>query len=151
MFDEMKLKNDIYWNCSNNQMVGLAATDNSNKLILHDEISALLSDDLDNDETTSEEKVACSGEKEKSEDWSFKPASYVNLWRLRTTKNVTHSTEFFFNGGSLTGDELLRQFMHVTAHYELIGFRLIGLLCDMPLGRMSRIYRPLVGALYSTC
>ena len=26
MFDEMKLKQDIYWNCSNNRMVGLAAS-----------------------------------------------------------------------------------------------------------------------------
>ena len=57
MFDEMKLKNDIYWNCSNNQMVGLAATDNaSDKLILRDEISALFSGDLDNDDETCQKK-----------------------------------------------------------------------------------------------
>ena len=36
---------------------------------------------------------------------SYKPAMYVNLWRLRTTKNMAYNCEFFYNNGSLTGDD----------------------------------------------
>ena len=61
---------------------------------------------------------------------SYKPAMYVNLWRLRTTKNVAYNCEFFFNNGSLTGDELLRQFLRVVGHCELIGVSILGLLND---------------------
>jgi hypothetical protein len=61
---------------------------------------------------------------------SYKPAMYVNLWRLRTTKNVAYNCEFFYNNGSLTGDELLRQFLRVAGHCELIGVSILGLLND---------------------
>ena len=48
MFDEMKLKQDIYWNCSNNRMVGLAAShDGIDKLLAEDEISTLFREVFD--------------------------------------------------------------------------------------------------------
>jgi hypothetical protein len=61
---------------------------------------------------------------------SYKPAMYVNIWRLRTTKNLAHNCEFFFNNGSLTGNELLRQFLRVVGHCKLIGVSILGLLND---------------------
>jgi hypothetical protein len=62
---------------------------------------------------------------------SYKPAMYVNLWRLQTTKNVAYNCKFFYNNGSLAGNELLRQFLRVAGHCELaIGVSILGLLND---------------------
>ena len=133
MFDEMKLKNDLYWNCSDNRLVGLAGTqDACDRLFAEDEILGLFQESDKKSDTT--ESV-----------YLYRPASYVNLWRLRTTKNVTHSAEFFFNAGSLTGDELIRQFMRVLGHYELVGVKIIGLLCDAA-GQNERMFTLLRGS-----
>jgi len=34
-------------------------------------------------------------------------AKKVNQWRFRSIKGVIHNAEYFFNSGSLAGDELL--------------------------------------------
>ena len=39
-------------------------------------------------------------------------ARKVNQWRIRSDKNLTRNVGFYFNDGSLTGDEILRQFFH---------------------------------------
>jgi hypothetical protein len=160
MCDEMKLKNDIYWNCSDNSMVGLAASnDGVHKLLVEDEVSALFnvafntngSEEIEtnnangNNGDTKATPVATGKKGQKKalanvgEILEYKPAMYVNLWRLRTTRNVTQSCEFFFNTGSLSGDELLRQFMRVSAHYELIGVQILGLLSDAA-GQNARLF-----------
>ena len=45
MLDKMKLKNDIYWNCSNIKMFGLAASNDGTDKLGEDEISSLLNFD----------------------------------------------------------------------------------------------------------
>jgi hypothetical protein len=146
MCDEMKLKNDIYWNCSNHAMVGLAASkDGVDKLLVEEEVAALFTDVFDStspgvgETKEAGEKTNLTEHYKRQELMSYKPATYVNLWRLRTTTNVTQSCEFFFNTGSLSGDELLRQFMRVTAHYEMIGVQILGLLCDAA-GQNARLF-----------
>ena len=58
------------------------------------------------------------------------PAVYVNQWRFRSTNNVVHNSNFFFNNGSLDGDELLSQMIHVVCGYKKMGATINGLLCD---------------------
>jgi hypothetical protein len=150
MCDEMKLKSDIYWNCSNHAMVGLAASrDGVDKLLVEDELMALFSDVFAsssdaNDTKDLPTKAKLNEHYNRQELLSYKPATYVNLWRLRTTTNVTQSCEFFFNTGSLSGDELLRQFMRVAGHYEMIGVQILGLLCDAA-GQNARLFHLLRG------
>jgi hypothetical protein len=150
MHDELKLGNDANWNCSNNHMVGLAASVGEfNKLLPETEVANLFlaaTAVIDNNDTplyvqsatsmhqdnNHDKKIKCKREvpADLSLSYYYKPATYVNLWRLRTTKNVAYNCEFFFNNGSLTGDELLRQFLRVVGHCELIGISVLGLLND---------------------
>jgi hypothetical protein len=112
---------------------------------VEEEVAALFTDVFDSSSPgvgeTKEagEKTNLTEHYKRQELMSYKPATYVNLWRLRTTTNVTQSCEFFFNTGSLSGDELLRQFMRVTAHYEMIGVQILGLLCDAA-GQNARLF-----------
>jgi hypothetical protein len=61
---------------------------------------------------------------------NFVPAVYVNQWRYRSTYGVLHNAEFFFNDGSLNGDELLDQLTHVLLSYELVGAKVLGIESD---------------------
>ena len=93
MTDEMKLQSEIWWNCKTNKMVGFASSGlNTDGLDLANELKKMLKD------------VESSGGAPK---WEEEPALYVNQWRFRDCYNNTHNAEFFFNNGSLTGDELL--------------------------------------------
>ncbi len=70
MFDKMKLKDDLYWNSSDNKLIAIAETqDGSDKLLAEDETLALFNAVGEKDDST-----------------AYQPASYVNLWRLRTTQ-----------------------------------------------------------------
>jgi hypothetical protein len=58
------------------------------------------------------------------------PAVHVNQWRFCSSENVVHDSNFFFNCGSLDGNELLIQMIHAVCGYEKIGAKTFGLLCD---------------------
>jgi hypothetical protein len=60
----------------------------------------------------------------------YAPAIYVNQWHFRSTYNVCHNAEFFFNTGSLDGNDMLHQLIHVILSYELIGVKILGLVSD---------------------
>ena len=78
--------------------------------------------------------MLCQNEDDKvvSELWeeSYVPAVYVNQWRFRSVHGVLHNAEFFFNDGSLDGDELLDQLTHVLLSYELVGAKVLGIVSD---------------------
>ena len=67
---------------------------------------------------------------EKVEDPKFVPAVYVNLFRIKTVGQDAMNAEFFFNNGSLTGDDLLAQLLRVITNYELVGVRIYGACSD---------------------
>ena len=56
--------------------------------------------------------------------------SYVNQWRFRSSHNKTASLEFFFNDGSLSGDDLMYQLFHVLSMCNNINIRVLGLCLD---------------------
>lgn len=121
MHDELKLVNDVYWNCSNNLMVGLAASVGEfNQLLPEIEVANLflaatsaMDDNIHAQPDTTKRELnrgmKLNREREIAMDmWlSYKPAMYVNLWRLLTTKNVAYNCEFFYNNGSLTGERAM--------------------------------------------
>ena len=57
-------------------------------------------------------------------------AVYVNQWRFRSTKSITHNADFYFNKGSLDGNELVRQFIDIVTSYEMIGIKIYGMVSD---------------------
>ena len=55
---------------------------------------------------------------------------YCNQWRYRSMSGKVHNGDFFYNKGSLDGNEILRQFLLVLFSYESIGCFVYGLACD---------------------
>ena len=56
--------------------------------------------------------------------------TYVNQFRLRTCKNVSISLEFFFNDGTLDGNELMYQLFHVQSMLNNVGIDILMLSMD---------------------
>ena len=113
IFDEMKLKTGVFWRTSDHTVCGFA-TANQNSTI-----RSVLSDMIQNGGDGTDEFYDTSS-----------PAVYVNQWRFRSIVNVIHNSTFFFNSGSLDGNELLSQMMHVVCGYEKIGVKIYGIVCD---------------------
>ena len=55
---------------------------------------------------------------------------YTNQWRFRSTRSLIHVGDFYYNSGSLDGDEILRQFLDVVSLYEMIGVRVFRIVSD---------------------
>jgi hypothetical protein len=111
MVDEIKLKSDLAFNCKNNEFIGFVA--NNGTIDLREEFASLLASDAS-----------------PTADETKQPAVCANQWRFRSVFNKTHNSEFFFNSGSLSSSELLRQFNHVVTCYELSGVKILGLVLD---------------------
>ena len=59
-----------------------------------------------------------------------KVATYVNQWRFRSIFNETRRIEFFYNSGSLSGDELMKQLFNILSMMKLIEVRILGFVSD---------------------
>ena len=59
-----------------------------------------------------------------------KLAVYVNQRRFRSTRGLAHNGDFYFNTGSLDGNEMIRQFIDVVISYEIIGVIIFGIVSD---------------------
>lgn len=121
LFDEMKVVGEIYWNLKDDNLLGFAST---------------AKDKLSLNEIMSEVVCLDTGENEVQEDTSeeandiHESVCYVNQFRFMTTTGKTHNGEFFYNAGSLSGDELVAQKMHVICCHETVGFQIHALVCD---------------------
>ena len=104
--DEMKLKKDVIINVKSGAVVGLTDDFTSQKKI----IKNWLDEDKPND--------------------MVEPATHVNQWQYRSVTGRTFNCEFFYNGGSLSGNALLEQFTRVVMNCELVGSKVLGLVCD---------------------
>ncbi|KAL7537400.1 hypothetical protein ACHAXR_010211 [Thalassiosira sp. AJA248-18] len=82
MCDEMKLKEDVLINVASNQMVGFTEDFICKKKILR---NLLDEDELEN---------------------FCKPATYVNQWRYRAVNGRSYNCEFWYNAGSLDGNQI---------------------------------------------
>lgn len=104
MCDEMKLNEGLFFNASNNNVVGLANTIGD----LQSELKKVLSKE------DGEAPIACS----------------VNQWRYRSATGKVFNCEFFLNNGELNGAELVQQFHHVVMACEAISCQVHGFQCD---------------------
>ena len=116
MCDEMNLKDNISWNCQSNKMVGFTCGGNS--FDLKSELRHFFKgDDEKPDNINSEKEV-------------HKAATYINQWRFRSIYNETRTIEFFYNSGSLPGDELMKQLFNIISMMNLIEVRILGFVSD---------------------
>ncbi len=118
MCDEMHLKAGVYWNTKSHRIVGFAS--DSMELNLCEEMKSL------------EKAIDANGNLcDKNEfEKSDKNAKKVNQWRFRSVKGIVHNGEYFYNSGSLSGDELIWQFIHVVCCYESVGVQIFGFESD---------------------
>jgi hypothetical protein len=132
MFDKVKIKCDMLWNSNSNDMLGFCSGNTDGKIILDEELEKAMSE-LCESEQSSESSSSMSSKSSSStlsDPFQKEHATYANQWRFRSVYGVVHNSEFFFNSGSLSGDEILRQWMHVTTCYETIGCKLYGICGD---------------------
>jgi hypothetical protein len=61
----------------------------------------------------------------------FEPATYVNLFRVQNIFNKAFNAEFWYNNGSLKGDELLGQIIHLICCMVTAGLTPMSQ-CSMP-------------------
>ena len=71
------------------------------------------------------------------------PATQVCQWRARAVDGSSFNCEFWYNHGTLNGDELLEQFTQVVMRCETAGFRVLGFVCDAggPNTRLMKLLR----------
>ena len=105
--DEIKLKSELWWNGESHEIIGFS-----------DEIR-------DFSKIVGSVTNGTSQEKE--------PATYANVFRFRSsfpTPNKIVNLNFFFNSGSLTGNEILWQFNHVVLACEMANLQVHGFVSD---------------------
>ena len=124
MLDEVKLKNGISYNCNSNEVTGFLPKRLDTKNVYQDILDQ--SDKSVGDEPTKKKTV------------------YANQWRFRSTRNLVHNADFFFNDGSLDGNELIRQMIQVVLSYEFIVVKIFGIVSDAG-GGNSKMFRLLQG------
>jgi hypothetical protein len=130
MFDKLKLRLGFYSNfkdgCSTTAMVASLG------------MSTLsLAVDLQEFITKREENKAMDeavvGDKEviaKKDGSNYTDAMYINVFHLKISSGLTHNAEYFFNGRSLTSDELLGQLLWIITCFEIIGTQIHAMNCD---------------------
>ena len=123
----MKLKNGIYVNVMTNEVIGFVS-DDGNFRSVHDDVMGMIND-IDQHQSNNDDDEGADG---------AEMASYVNQFRIHTARNVTANVEFFFNNGSLPGDELLSQLLHVTSQLNNVNIQVL-MLCMDAGGNNSRL------------
>ena len=87
MLDEVKLKNGIAYNCNSNEVTGFIPRHMDTKNVY--------------------QQILNKSDKSADENQMKKSTVYANQWRFRSTHNLVHNADFFFNNGSLDGNELI--------------------------------------------
>ena len=127
MFDEVKLKNGISFNCKSKEIVGFIPEEINTQKMLENILNI-----------------------NKKKKYGELLSVYANQWRFRSTKGIVHNADFYYNKGSLDGNELIRQYIDVVSCYELIGIKIYGMVSDGGGGntkffKLISEYQPLQG------
>ena len=91
MMDEIKLKNGVLWNCSNNTVTGFVMEELNTTNMLKEIL----------------------GMNDSKKDSTKQLAVYANQWRFRSTRGLTHNSNYYYNTGGLDGNMILSQFIDV--------------------------------------
>jgi hypothetical protein len=133
LFDEMNLRTEVVTNISNQRTTGFTASDGHNNTIdLAMEVKHLFSVAEVSDGAAAADVSTFAKRGDASEDYddSKHVAKKVNLFRIRTIYGISENFEFFYNDGSLTGDDLLEQVLRVIMLCEMTGLRVYILVSD---------------------
>ena len=57
-------------------------------------------------------------------------SAYANQWRFRSTRDDIYNTFYYFTKGTLTCNDIAKEFIDMIIQYESIGVKMCGLLCD---------------------
>ena len=106
--DEIKLKNGILWNCNTNTVTGFFMDDLKTSNMLQEIL----------------------GMEKKTKHDTKQISVYANQWRFRSTRGLSHNSNYYYNTGSLDGDMILSQFIDVLTSYELLGVEILGIVSD---------------------
>jgi hypothetical protein len=66
-------------------------------------------------------------------------ATFVQLYRLCLLNGKAHNLQYFFNNGTLTGNEILGQLIHIITMLATINIDIYGLTSDAG-GRNARLF-----------
>ena len=108
MMDEIKLKNGVLWNCSNNTVTGFVMEELNTTNMLKEIL----------------------GMNDYKKIGTKQLAVYANQWRFRSTRGLTHNSNYYYNTGGLDGNMILSQFIDVLTTYELLGVQILGIVSD---------------------
>ena len=54
-------------------------------------------------------------------------AFYANQWCFCSTRGIVHNGDFYYNTGSLDGNEIIQQFLDVISSYETVSVKIFGI------------------------
>ena len=57
-------------------------------------------------------------------------AVYTNQWKFQSTRGLVHDGYFYYNTGSLDGNDTIIQCIDVVSVYEIIGVKIFGIVSD---------------------
>ena len=132
----MKLKNDIYTNMISGEIIGFASSDQDFRS-MRDDVMTIVEKFKQCNQQNNQNEMDNINANNDNDNCNI-TASYVNQWRFRSSHNVTASLEFFFNNGSLTGNDLMYQLFHVLSMCNNINIKILGLCLDAG-GNNSRL------------
>ena len=149
IFDELKIKCGVVYNPKTGIPTGITASKNNKTKCFVEKILDLANDSLvlstPEIDTTDQslEKEASNKLDDDTNSESDKTylgvATMVNIFRLRTAFNQRWNVGYFFNCGSLDGDEVLRQLLIVIIACELVGIVIKLQMSDAGGGNMKAI------------
>ena len=128
LFDEIKLKCGIWFNCTTNNIYGLTPSGHATSLDFAEEVVSLFK------ESITEEKLIPNDNKNNNTTPSsnlntgnnlsdMSAASYANVFQVKTEKNHAWNVAFSPNDGTLDGDTLTKQIVYVITCCELVGLQ----------------------------
>ena len=135
LFDEIKLKCGIWFNCTTNDIYGLTPSGHATSLNFAEEVVSLFTESIteDNllpDDNTNNIAMSSSNLSTENDSSYMSAASYANVFRVRTEKNHAWNVAYFLNDGTLDGDALIKQILYVITCCELAGLQVQSLVSD---------------------
>ena len=130
MCDELNCKKQLIINSKSNDTVGLVSRTGSIRDIIRDDLEYLLEKKIITNKKRKKDNKEEEYKEDNIESNDEGVITYVNLFRFRSIMNKSYNLEYFFNDGSMTSDDVLGQALHAIGCLTMIGFTVLGIVCD---------------------
>ena len=132
IFDELKVKCGVAYNPKTGKEYGFTASKSGRSMSFADEILSI-----------AETSLTAESEEEDLVEVGKEPyvgaSTYANVFKLRTARNKTWTLAYYFNTGSLDGDDVIKQLLDVLAATEIVGMKVYGQVSDAGGGNIGAI------------